>query len=258
MTPAQITAYRSAEASTVKIPYLVIAGIFVAVAALIYFSHLPEIRESETQSETQPQTNLRGVLGQGHLVKGVLAQFFYVGAQVGVASFIIRFVQYSQTGTPEKAAADYLKLHLLGFMIGRFAGSGIMKHVPAARLLSFFALGALTCVTVVLLGPGVAPLWAIVFAGFFHSIMFPTIFALSIKHLGTYTKLGSSLLVMSIIGGAVVPAIMGYISDLSSIRAAFILPLICHAYILYFAVLGYRPRTATAYGKPVIAGAKAE
>jgi Fucose permease len=176
-----------------------------------------------------------------HLVRGVLAQFFYVGAQVGVASFVIRFAQYSMPGMPEKPAANYLKLHLLGFMIGRFAGSAIMKHIAASRLLSIFGVSALACLAIVLLGTGVAPMWALVLLGFFHSIMFPTIFALSLKHLGLHTKLGSSLLVMSIIGGAVFPAIMGYISDVSNIRYAFLVPFFCHVYVLYFATRGFRP-----------------
>jgi FHS family L-fucose permease-like MFS transporter len=161
-----------------------------------------------------------------------MAQFFYVGAQVGVASFIIRFAEYSTPGTHEKVAAHYLQAHLAGFMIGRFTGSAIMQKVPAPRLLSLL---------VVLLGSGYEPVWAIVLVGFFHSIMFPTIFALSLKNLGPYTKLGSSLLVMSIIGGAVCPAIMGRISDVWNIQRAFLVPLICHAYILYFALRGYRP-----------------
>jgi FHS family L-fucose permease-like MFS transporter len=93
----------------------------------------------------------------------------------------------------------------------------------------------------ILFGPGAASVWAIVVIGFFHSIMFPTIFALSLKHLGPYTKLGSSLLVMSIIGGAIFPALMGYISDRTNIRDAFVVPLLCHVYVLYFATRGYRP-----------------
>lgn len=242
MTPEQLHAYEIAEASTVKIPYLVIAGLFLAVAALIFFSKLPEVREEEGDAGAPSEAvGLRGLWPYKHLLKGVAAQFFYVGAQVGVASFVIRFAQYSMTGLPEKHAANYLKLHLLGFMIGRFAGSAIMKHIAASRLLSFFGVAALTCLTVVLMGTGVAPMWALVLLGFFHSIFFPTIFALSLKHLGAYTKLGSSLLVMSIIGGAVFPAIMGYISDMSNIRYAFVVPFLCHVYVLYFAARGYRP-----------------
>jgi FHS family L-fucose permease-like MFS transporter len=242
MTPAQLEAYQIAEAATVKVPYLVIAGLFLAVAALISFSHLPEVREENSDKETPTAVpGLRGLWPYKHLMKGVLAQFFYVGAQIGVASFVIRFAQYSMPGIPEKHAANYLKLHMLGFMIGRFAGSAIMKHVPAPRLLSLFGVSALTCLTVVLIGTGVAPMWALVLLGFFHSIMFPTIFALSLKHLGPYTKLGSSLLVMSIIGGAVVPATMGYLSDISNIRYAFLVPFLCHLYVLYFATRGYQP-----------------
>src|ERR1700746_837972 len=242
MTPEQLHAYEIAEASTVKTPYLVIAGLFLAVAALIFFSKLPEVRAEEGDAGAPSEAvGLRGLWPYKHLLKGVAAQFFYVGAQVGVASFVIRFAQYSMTGLPEKHAANYLKLHLLGFMIGRFAGSAIMKHIAASRLLSFFGVSALTCLTVVLLGTGVAPIWALVLLGFFHSIFFPTIFALSLKHLGADNKLGSSLLVMSIIGGAVFPAIMGYISDMSNIRYAFVVPFLCHVYVLYFAARGYRP-----------------
>jgi FHS family L-fucose permease-like MFS transporter len=242
MTPAQLQAYEAAEAATVKGPYLVIAGLFLGVAALIFFSQLPEVREEDGDEDISvAATGLRGLWPYKHLLKGVLAQFFYVGAQVGVASFVIRFAQYSMPGLPEKHAANYLKLHLLGFMIGRFAGSAIMKHIAASRLLSLFGMSSLICLTIVLLGTGVAPMWALVLLGFFHSIMFPTIFALSLKHLGPHTKLGSSLLVMSIIGGAVFPAAMGYISDISNIRYAFLVPFFSHLYVLYFAVRGYRP-----------------
>jgi FHS family L-fucose permease-like MFS transporter len=246
MTSEQLSRYRAAEASTVKGPYLVITGIFVAVALMIYFARLPEIHEPSDTAEAndiQPPT-WSAVLSHPHLIKGVIAQFFYVGAQVGVASFIIRFVQHTSPGTSEKLAADYLKLHLLGFMIGRFAGSAMMKIIPAPRLLAAFGGGSLIAIMVAIFTSGLAPVWAVVLIGFFHSIMFPTIFALSVKGLGTHTKRGSSLLVMSIIGGAIVPAIMGYISDASNIQKAFVVPLVCYLYVLYFAVRGYSTTTA--------------
>ena len=242
MTREQLTAYQVSEANMVKIPYLCITAVFLFVALLIFFTKLPEIRESHAESAAGAR--LRGAMAHSHLIKGVIAQFLYVGAQVGVASFIIRFAEFTLPGTHEKAAAHYLQAHLAGFMIGRFAGSAIMQKIPAPRLLSFFAAGSLLSLVVVLVTTGTAPAWAIVLIGFFHSIMFPTIFALSLKNLGPYTKLGSSLLVMSIIGGAVCPAIMGRISDAWNIQRAFIVPLICHAYILYFAISGYRPSPA--------------
>src|SRR5881394_1154602 len=192
MSAAQLGAYRAAEASTVKGPYLIIAGIFVVVAVLIQLAHLPDVMETAVGGGAAGmEKSAEGVLSHAHLVKGVIAQFFYVGAQVGVASFVIRFAQYTLPGTPEKMAANYLKIHLLGFMIGRFTGSAIMKHITAPRLLSLFGFAALTCLTIVLLVSGPAAIWAVVFLGFFHSIFFPTIFALSLKHLGPYTKLGS-------------------------------------------------------------------
>jgi MFS transporter, FHS family, L-fucose permease len=251
MSPEQLLSYRMAEANMVKAPYLVITSIFLFVAVLIFFTKLPEIRESANGTEAGGNASLRGTLAFPHLIKGVLAQFLYVGAQVGVASFIIRFAEFTLPGTGEKTAAHYLQTHLAGFMIGRFTGSAIMQRVTAARLLSLFAAGSLFCLFIVLVGAGVPTVWAIVLLGFFHSIMFPTIFALSLKNLGPYTKLGSSLLVMAIIGGAVCPAVMGRISDAWNIQHAFIVPLVCHAYILYFATRGYRPSPIVNHGPPL-------
>jgi MFS transporter, FHS family, L-fucose permease len=242
MTPEAVQAYRVSEANMVKVPYLIISGIFLLVALLIYLSKLPEAKATaSTEESVAPERSRRGIWAHGHLTRGVLAQFFYVGAQVGVASFIIRFAEHSIAGTHEKVAAHYLQMHLVGFMLGRFAGSAMMKHIPAPRLLTLFAFGALACGIVAVLASGSAPVWAVVLIGFFHSIMFPTIFALSLKNLGAYTKLGSSLLVMSIIGGAVCPAIMGVISDATNIQRAFVVPLLCYVYVLYFAIRGYQP-----------------
>src|SRR6266436_3647213 len=211
MTSPEMAMYRTAVVSTVRMPYLVIAALFLAYAAVIFLSQLPEVGAADgAVKQESTGEELRDIWRYGHLVKGVIAQFFYVGAQIGVGSFVIRLAQHSIPGMPQKDASFYLKLHLIGLLV-------------------------------VLLGSGVAPLWAVVLIGFFHSIMFPTIFALSIKQLGRYTKLGSSLLVASILGGTICPAIMVFISDHSNIRVAFIVPLICQAYVLYFAMRGYRP-----------------
>ena len=241
LTPAALQAYRASQTATVRIPYLVIGGIFLAVAAIIYFAHLPEIRETAAPEEAEASASWRGVLAHKHLVNGVIAQFLYVGAQVGVGSFVIRFVMHVQPLLGPRAAARYLVLHAVGFMIGRFAGSALMKSIRASRLLAVFALGALVCAVIATSTSGVIPIYAVVLIGFFHSIMFPTIFALGIKNLGPFTKRGSSLLVMAIIGAAVVPPIMGKISDLSNIQRAFLVPLLCYAYVVYFAVRGYKP-----------------
>jgi MFS transporter, FHS family, L-fucose permease len=249
MSTVQLEAYRTAEISTVKGPYLLIAGIFVLVAVCIQLTHLPEVHESSSEAEhPAPRNEARSMLSHSHLVKGVLAQFFYVGAQVGVASFVIRYVQFSVPGTHEKTAALYLLLHQTGFMVGRFTGSAVMKKIAPPRLLSLFAIGSIFCATVALLATGLLSIWAVVLIGFFHSIMFPTIFALSIKNLGPLTKRGSSLLVMAILGGAFFPAIMGRISDASSIQKAFVVPLLCYVFILYFGLSGYKPSPAPELG----------
>lgn len=254
MTSAQLRLYRAAEASSVRLPYVVIAGIFVFMAVVIRFTHLPDITDKSRDDEV-PGTPRGSIFGHAHLVRGVIAQFFYVGAQVGVASFVIRFAQHTVPGMTARLAAYYLLGHEIGFMSGRFAGSAMMKRIAPPRLLSAFAVGCLLCITIALITSGIVPVWAVVAIGFFHSIMFPTIFALSIKNLGPLTKRGSSLLVMSIIGGAIFPALMGRISDASNIQTAFIVPLICYVYILYFGVKGYKPLTTVS---PAVTAAGAE
>ncbi len=248
MSSQQLSDYRHLEASMVRVPYIVITGIFLLVAAMIYFAHLPEVASEEKDKKASGN-----ISDHPHLIKGVIAQFFYVGAQVGVGSFVIRFVKHTMPDTPEKMAAKFLVAHQFGFMIGRFAGSAMMKRVPAPRLLAAFGIGALICVAIGIGAPGLVSVLAIVLVGFFNSIMFPTIFALSLKNLGSLTKRGSSLLVMSIIGGALIPAAMGEISDLSNIRIAFILPLICYAYVTYFALRGYKTAGEPAIGEEAAA-----
>ena len=288
MSPQQVQAYIASEANLVRVPYIVITAIFLFVAALIYFAHLPEVAARQKDDAEQDKSKgLMQVLAHPHLIKGVLAQFFYVGAQVGIGSFVIRFAKHAMPQTldnmsawgsrflaghqgekasfvthlipdsPEKMAAIFLVAHQTGFMIGRFSGSWMMKRIPAAKLLSIFGIGALVSVLIGIGASGLAAVLAIVLVGFFNSIMFPTIFALSIKNLGDLTKRGSSLLVMSIIGGALIPAAMGKISDLSNIQRAFVVPLFCYIYVIYFAVSGYKPIPAVGVSEsPAIAEAK--
>jgi MFS transporter, FHS family, L-fucose permease len=221
-------------------PYVVIAAVFVLVAVMIGLTALPETKR-EVAGESSRHPKLRDALRHKHLAKGVIAQFAYVGAQVGVGSFIIRFSERMIPGLQDRDASIYLQYHWIGFMIGRFAGSFLMKYIAASRLLSLFAAGGFLCACLAMFASGTVPVWGLVLIGFFHSIMFPTIFALGIKGLGPYTKLGSSLLVMAIIGGAVFPALMGYVSDLTNIRIAFGLPPLCYLYIWYYAVKGSQP-----------------
>lgn len=231
----------ASEADVVRLPYMIIVGIFLGMALVIFSAKLPVIQEEKAEGESPGMT---GLFAFPHLLKGAAAQFCYVGAQVGVASFIIRFAQHTHANMLDTQAANYLKLHLVGFMIGRFAGSALMKKIQPAHMLVSFAVGSVASVLLVIFTGGAPALTAIVLLGFFHSIMFPTIFALSIRHLGSYTKRGSSLIVMGILGGAVIPAMMGRISDVSNIRYAFFVPLACYIVVLHFAARGYRVKTA--------------
>jgi MFS transporter, FHS family, L-fucose permease len=249
----QEQAYRTAQASSVRLPYALIACIFVVVAVLIVTMHLPEVSEKGTETGIDERASWKKVVQQGHLVKGVLPQFLYVGAQVGVGSFVIRFAQHSLPGLTARSDWYYLLGHWIGFMLGRFGGSALMKSVPAPRLLSMFAAGSLVSIVVALSFSGPASVWALVLIGFFHSIMSPAIFALSIKNLGPLTKRGSSLQAMAILGGAVLPAIMGRISDATNIRTAFVVPLVCYVYIFYFAVSGYKPSNNLSEESPSMA-----
>lgn len=241
MTPAQLASFRAMEAGLVRGPYIVIAAIFLIVAFLFWRVHLPEVKE-EPADESAAAASRAGILSHRHLVRGVIAQFFYVGAQVGAASFVIRFVEHTVPGTPDKLAARFLMYHLIGFMLGRFFSAGAMKYVKAPRLLALFAVGGMGAAAVAVGGSGMLAVWVVVLLGFFNSLMYPTIFALSLEGLGAAErKVGASLLVMSIVGGAIVPAIMGLVSDRTTIQTAFLVPIVCYAYVFYFAVLGHRP-----------------
>ena len=236
MSPAAIESWRSAEASAVKAPYLVITAIFVLVGVMIALSKLPEVTEPGVGSGR----GLASAWRHAHLRRGVLAQFCYVGAQVGVASFVIRFAQQAIPGTPERVAADFLKWHLAGFLAGRVLGSALMTRIPAPRMLAAVAALGAGAAAIAASGSGAAAVWMVVLLGLFHSIQFPTIFALAIDGIGEDTKLGSSLVVMSIVGGALVPALMGAVSDARGIQTAFWIPVACYLVVLHFAVRGHK------------------
>ncbi len=252
MTHAQLESFRAMEAGMVRGPYLVIAGIFLFMAFLFWRAHLPEVVEAPAGPSAPAGARRSSILSHGHLVRGVVAQFFYVGAQVGAASFVFRFVEHSVPGTPDKLAARFLMLHLVGFMIGRFFSAAILKYIKASKLLAIFAVGGIAAGALAVGGTGMLAVWMVVLLGFFNSLMYPTIFALSLEGLTpAERKFGASLLVMSIVGGAVLPAVMGLISDRTTIQTAFLVPIVCYVYVLYFAMIGHRPaRTPTPAPSP--------
>ncbi len=220
------------EAKAVQMPYLIIGCIILAWAVLVAFSKFPKSATADTH-ETAVKTN-DNLFRHGHFLMGVVAQFFYVGAQVGVWSYTIKYAQ-SEIHITDKAAADYVFAALVAFAVGRFAGTALMRVVPASRLLGLFAVVNIGLTAVAALMGGQNGLYCLVASSFFMSIMFPTIFATSVQGLGPLTKLGSSLLVMSIIGGAVLTGVMGKISDMSHIRTAILVPVACFVVIALYA-----------------------
>ena len=243
MSAGQLAAYLQSEASTVKIPYLIIGAIVIVLILLFIFTHIPDVKEDDSAVESHaPGADFSvSVLKHKHLAWAVIAQFFYVGAQVGVGSFFIRYAKFVAGMAEKEAAFLWGSIAMVGFMVGRFAGTFFMKFIDPAKLLSIYAGISIILLAVGLTTHGNVALYSVMAVPFFMSIMFPTIFALGIKGLGEETKIASSFLVMSIIGGGIAPLFMGLISDkTSSIQMAYIVPLICFVIILYYGVKGHK------------------
>jgi FHS family L-fucose permease-like MFS transporter len=233
---ATLQDYLQSEADAVKIPYLVIAVVVLIVLGLFYFAHVPEIKE-EDNGETKASFSMR-VFRHKRVAWAVVAQFFYVGAQVCVGSFFIRFSKYVYDLPEKQAAFLWGSVAMVGFMVGRFTGTFLMRFIRPAILLALFAVVNILLLAVALLTKGGVATYMLCTVPFFMSIMFPTIFALGIKGLGEETKIASSFLVMSIVGGAIFPLFMGRISDATggNIQLSYIVPLLCFVVVLVFAL----------------------
>ena len=217
------------EAYTVKTPYTILGIVLLIIAAIFYFIQLPDIRESSDHKAT-----IRETFKHSHLKWAVIAQFFYVGAQVCVLSLFILYVTQSANIT-EIQAADYLSIGGLAFLVGRFLGTALMRFIQPRKLLTAYALICVALCIVAILGHGTITIYTLIAICFFMSIMFPTIFSLGIDALGKDTEMASSLIVMSIVGGAVLPRFFGLISDRTgNIQNGYIVPLIAFAVVAYF------------------------
>lgn len=231
-------AFYVSEVKAVQGPYLLIGAVVLIWAVLVLLSKFPAAATKNTHEDTGEEVgafeSIRRLFGRPRFMFGVLAQFFYVGAQVGIWSFTIRYAQ-AELGLSEKAAATFLYYALIAFAVGRFAGTALMSRLPPLLILGSFAVINIALTLTGVLAGGETGLWALTAASFFMSIMFPTIFATSIQGLGNLTKTGSSFLVMAIIGGAVLTALMGLVSDISHIRQAFLITTVCFVVIALYA-----------------------
>jgi FHS family L-fucose permease-like MFS transporter len=236
--------YLQAETMRVVTPYLVLAAIVFIWALLILATKFPRVAEEVESEGSHQQGRLRELLHYPHFVQGAVAQFFYVGAQVCTWSYYIAYIQ-DYTREPEKIAGYFLTGTLVAFGVGRFTATYLMKFFQPSRLMGVYGCINMALVCVGILRPGWPGVFAVFLTSFFMSLMFPTIFALGIKQLGPNTKLGGSIIVMAIIGGAVFTPIMGLIFQLTrSMAMALFVPLICYAFITYYSFVGSKVRFA--------------
>ncbi len=239
LSPAELAAYRSTEAQTVQMPYIGLGITLFALAVMISFFDLPAIRDTEHDDLGDDEYSFLDVLSFRHVKLGVIGIFVYVGAEVSIGSFLVNYISLSGIGNmAEKSAAAYVSYYWGGAMVGRFIGSALLQKLDSGKLLGAFAIVAAALATTTMLTSGMVAVWAVVSIGLFNSIMFPNIFTLGIRDLGPMTGKASSLLIMAIVGGAVVPLMQGAVADWVGLQAAFVLPVICYLYIIFYGFSG--------------------
>jgi MFS transporter, FHS family, L-fucose permease len=241
LAPEALHAYRVQEAASVKLPYTVISVALVLLAILIGTFKLPKIESAGASSGEKVNDS---IWQHRNLVLGAIGLFSYVGAEVSIGSFLVNYF-----GLPEianlsaKTAAGFVSFYWGGAMIGRFLGAGLLRRMRAEYLLALCAISAAVLVVVSMLSGGHTAMWTILAVGFFNSIMFPTIFSLGVAELGPLTGNGSGILTMAIVGGAILPVIQGVIADRVGIHHAFLIPVLCYLYIVFYALSGSKPNS---------------
>lgn len=236
-------AYLRTETLRVVKPYLVIGVFAIFWAILILRTKFPAI-QSEHESSAGDHGHFKELFRYPHFLWAVVAQFLYVGAQVGTWSYFIQYVQEA-THQPEKIAGYFLTGTLAAFGMGRFASAYLMRTIAPNKLMGTYSVANILLVSIGILFPGWFGLWCVFLTSFFMSLMFPTIFALGLKGLGTNTKIGGSLLVMAIVGGAVLTPIMGFISEAShSVAWAYTVPLASYFFVAFYSFRGSTQATA--------------
>jgi FHS family L-fucose permease-like MFS transporter len=238
MAPGALHAYRLQQAASVKLPYTVLGIALVLLGIVIGKFKLPAIAAVQHDHHSEVHES---VWRYRHLVLGAIGIFVYVGAEVAVGSFLVNYLSLRNIGNvTEIVAAGLVSFYWGGLMVGRFIGSAVMRWVPANRVLGVSAIVAMLLVCLTMRSSGQLAVWSVISVGLFNSIMFPTIFSLSIEGLGPLTNDGSGVLVAAIIGGAAIPELQGIVADRIGIQHAFFIPALCYLYVIYFAFRGYR------------------
>ncbi len=240
LSPHALHAYRVQEAASVKMPYTVICVALVLLAVVIGTFKLPKIEHAEHRSGVDDS-----IWKHPNLILGAVGIFAYVGAEVSIGSFLVNFFGLPEiAGFSAKTAAGFVSFYWAGAMIGRFLGAGLLRRIRPGNLLGLCAICAATLVSASMILGGHTAMWSILSVGLFNSIMFPTIFSLGVAELGPLTGSGSGLLTMAIVGGAILPVVQGIIADHVGIHHAFLLPVLCYLYILFYGLSGSKPNSA--------------
>jgi FHS family L-fucose permease-like MFS transporter len=242
LPPAEHLAYQAQQAQAVQGPYIGLAVVLFLLAVFVWLFRLPALSEATDRGD-HDRHSFAEVLRHPHVLFGVLGIFFYVGAEVSIGSFMVNYLSLPEIGhVSEQQAAKYVSYYWLGAMIGRFIGSALMAKFSPRKLLAGFAAINALLVLVTMLTTGDVAMVSIIAIGLFNSIMFPTIFALGIERLGSMTSKASSLLIMAIVGGAIIPPLQGLLADHIGLQHAFFLPLLCYLYIVFYGLSGSRIR----------------
>jgi MFS transporter, FHS family, L-fucose permease len=241
LTPQALHAYRVQQAASVKLPYVVIGVALLLLAVLIGVSRLPKIENAISRSG---DTGKDSIWKHPNLLFGTIGIFAYVGAEVSIGSFLVNYFGLPEiAGFSPKTAAGFVSFFWGGSMLGRFLGAGLLQRFRPQYLLALCAIVAGALVTASMLLSGHIAMWSILAVGLFNSIMFPTIFSLGEAELGPLSGSGSGILNMAIVGGAILPVIQGVIADRFGLHHAFVLPLICYLYIVFYALSGSKPNS---------------
>lgn len=243
MTSNQLSLYKLAEAQSVQIPYVGLAIVLFIIAGIFAVLKLPDIKTGQSSPTGQSYESLhKSAWGYRHLYLGAICIFVYVGAEASIGSFLVNyFGSHSILSMPAAEAGKFVAFYWGGAMIGRFIGSGLQRKIKPPKMLAFNSMVAILLVVTSMLSKGYVAMWSILLVGLFNSIMFPTIFALSVDGLGKHTSQASGILCMAIVGGAVIPVIQGIIADNIGIHHAFFIPVLCYLYIAFYALKGHSP-----------------
>jgi FHS family L-fucose permease-like MFS transporter len=223
---------------SVKLVYIIIGVVVLVIAGLFVRTPLPEIIEED--SHAIAGTASKPLFKHTNFTNAIIAQFFYVAAQVGIAALFINYCTESGNGIDNQRASYLLSISLILFTIGRFVGTALMRKIEANKLLTIYALASVVLSLVVVVSKSLFSVYALMAIFFFESIMFPTIFALGVKDVGVHTKKASSFIIMSIVGGALMPYVMGLMADKSSTSFSYLVPLFCFLIVAWYGWKGYK------------------